>query len=169
MAMRPRDCSRGCDHHAPPAFLAEAERECRARGLRLTPLRRLVLELIARSPHPLKAYDLLEQLKQHQAQGRAAPPTVYRALDFWLEQGFIHRIASQNSYVGCPHPTEPHPRAFLVCERCQRVVELADDRLSRLLSRQAARHGFRARAQVIEVQGLCEGCAGDAPTRDHGR
>lgn len=157
--MRPGDCSRGCAHHDPGLFLAEAERACRCRGLRLTPLRRLVLELIARSPHPLKAYDLLEQLKAHPGQRRAAPPTVYRALEFWLEQGFVHRIASQNSYVGCPHPGEPHPRAFLVCEHCQRVIELADHRFGRILSRQAARYGFQARAQVIEVQGLCAACA----------
>jgi Fur family zinc uptake transcriptional regulator len=157
--MRPRDCSRRCAHHDPGAFLAEAERECRQRGLRLTPLRRLVLELIAKSPHPIKAYELLESLKQRH--GRAAPPTVYRALEFWLGQGFVHRIASQNSYVGCPHPTEPHPRAFLVCEGCQGVIELAEDRLSRLLTREASRHGFHARAQVIEVQGLCEACAAE--------
>ena len=71
--------------------MADAARLCRERGVRLTPLRARVLEIVWRSHRPSGAYDILAVLA---AEGRsAAPPTVYRALDFLLEQG-LGRVAN---------------------------------------------------------------------------
>ena len=56
------------------AFVREVERVCRQRGLRLTPIRANALRLIAAAGRPVKAYDLLDQMKAtHDA---AAPPTI---------------------------------------------------------------------------------------------
>src|SRR5918999_799750 len=85
---------------------------CDQRGARLTPLRRRVLELVWRGHEPVGAYDLLAQM------GRAAPPTVYRALDFLIEQGLVHRIESLNAYVGCDRPEAAHASQFLICTDC---------------------------------------------------
>src|SRR5690606_14456498 len=84
---------------ATTAKLAHATALCDRRGSRLTELRRLVLGLILDADAPTGAYDLLERLRAHR--GAAAPPTVYRALDFLLEQGFIHRIERLSAFVGC--------------------------------------------------------------------
>src|SRR5690606_29433035 len=93
------------DHpHDARRFVRAVTEACRARGLRLTPLRLEVLELVAASEKPVKAYDLLDRLKTDRA--GAAPPTVYRALDFLLDNGFIHKLESINAYVGCHHPDE---------------------------------------------------------------
>ncbi|HXD37644.1 MAG TPA: transcriptional repressor, partial [Rhodanobacter sp.] len=70
-------------HHDAKGFVHAVEAASQARGLRLTPLRKEVLELIASEHKPIKAYDLLALLREKH--GNAAPPTVYRALDFLLE------------------------------------------------------------------------------------
>ena len=82
--------------------LARAEKSCAERGTRLTELRRRVLELVWRSHEPIKAYEILDHL--HSKPRRAAPPTVYRALDFLRREGFVHKIESMNAYVGCGAP-----------------------------------------------------------------
>src|SRR5277367_4850296 len=68
--------------------IAAADRVCVASGARLTDLRRQVLELVWRSHQPVGAYEILERLAADSGR-RAAPPTVYRALDFLLEQGLV--------------------------------------------------------------------------------
>ena len=105
------------DHrHCLKDALDRAAALCRDRGVRLTPIRRRVLELVWSGHRPLGAYDILDAL---QAERRgAAPPTVYRALDFLREQGLVHRIESRNSFVGCPDPDTPHGGQFLICRTC---------------------------------------------------
>ena len=134
----------------------EIEQHCRQRGLRLTPTRRRVLELVLAADGPVKAYDLLDQLKTEQP--GAAPPTIYRALDFLLENDFIHRLETLNAFVSCFHPQESHQGQFLICEHCQSVAEIHDDRLADQL-RDAARHqDFEPSRQVLEIYGLCSEC-----------
>ncbi len=149
-----------CDphHHVHDSdqFLREVEDVCRERGLRLTALRERVLRLIAAAERPLKAYELLELMRE--GHGPAAPPTVYRALDFLLENGFIHKLESINAFVGCHHPRVQHSVPFLICDRCQNAVELEDERVTELLREQAEALGFRPQAQTLEVHGLCARC-----------
>ena len=143
---------RSCQEHA----LGTAERLCAERGLRLTPLRRRVLELIWRSHAPVGAYDLLEGLRG--AEGRTAPPTVYRALDFLRAHGLIHRIESLNAYVGCVHPAGEHGGQFLICSDCGAAAEVHDPRLDAAIARRAEELGFAVREQTVEVRGLCAPC-----------
>jgi Fur family zinc uptake transcriptional regulator len=145
-------------HHVHDAdgFVRAVEQACEQRGLRLTPLRAQVLGLVAAAGKPIKAYDLLDRMKAEN--GSSAPPTVYRALDFLLEQGFIHRLASINAFVGCHHPQVRHSVPFLICDKCQNAIELEDTRISALLGEQADDHGFETRAQTLEVHGTCADC-----------
>lgn len=146
-------------HHVHDAggFVRAVEQACAARGLRLTPLRAQVLGMVAAAGKPTKAYDLLDRMKAEN--GSSAPPTVYRALDFLLEQGFIHRLASINAFVSCHHPQVQHSVPFLICDRCQTAIELEDERIPSLLDSQAKALGFAPRAQTLEVHGLCATCA----------
>lgn len=133
-----------------------AETLCDERGLRLTPLRRQVLELVWRSHEPVKAYEVLERLRRkHPA---AAPPTVYRALEFLQQQGLVHRIESMNAFIGCDTPHDRHDGQFLICRACGEVAEINDPAITRLLSRKAANHGFRIDNETIEIRGLCNNC-----------
>lgn len=136
-----------------------AERLCRERGIRLTAQRRRVLELICRADRPLGAYDLLAALRREQP--RAAPPTVYRALDFLLEQGLIHKLETLHAFVGCNHPDHPHASQFLICDRCGEVTELVDAAIADSLGEAAAATGFRPARPVVEVSGTCAACRRD--------
>lgn len=139
--------------------LADAERYCEERGLRLTRTRRQVLEIIWRGHEPVKAYDILDELKD--AGARAAPPTVYRALDFLLSACLIHRIDSLNAFVGCPVASGEHSAQLLVCSRCETVTEINDDAIRGVMERSATQHGFRVDPQTVEIRGLCRHCRSD--------
>jgi Fur family zinc uptake transcriptional regulator len=140
------------------AALKEATRVCQERKGRLTPQRQRVLELIWNSHKPVGAYAVLEQLRGEGYNG--APPTVYRALEFLLEFGLIHRIESLNAYIGCTHPGAEHSTQFLICSHCQKVAELDDPKVNRAIISTATRLGFSAVNPVIEIRGLCSECQG---------
>jgi len=141
-----------CKHDA----LAAAAAACARDGTRLTPIRKRVLELVWDSHQPVGAYALLEQLTEDGH--RPAPPTVYRALDFLLEQGLVHRIDRLNAFVGCTHPGERHRTLFLICRVCHRAQEIAADAIEQAVGREAARHAFRMEKLTLEVEGICHRC-----------
>jgi Fur family zinc uptake transcriptional regulator len=129
---------------------------CAERGARLTDLRRDVLALVWEGHEPVGAYHILDALKRRHP--GAAPPTVYRALEFLSEQGLIHRFESLNAYVGCDRPNERHVSQFLICERCNATAELDDPAITAAVARRAGDLGFAVARQTIEVRGLCPRC-----------
>ncbi len=149
-------------HHVDDAhgFVAAVERACQERGLRLTPIRSRVLSLIADAGKPVKAYELLELVREKKGVGADAPPTVYRALDFLMANGFVHKLESVNAFVACHHPnSDQHSVPFLICDRCHSAVELEDREVVTQLETRAKALGFQPQAQTLEVHGLCARCA----------
>ncbi|MCF7988825.1 MAG: transcriptional repressor [Thiohalocapsa sp.] len=142
--------------------LARAEALCAERGVRLTPQRRRVLELVCRAGHPIGAYDILSQIREGAA---AAPPTVYRALDFLLEQGLVHKLETLHAYIGCTHPEHPHSSQFLICADCGDVTELEDESIVGSLRTAAAETGFKPSRPIVEVIGTCANCALKPPRK----
>ncbi|KGY11427.1 XRE family transcriptional regulator [Vibrio tubiashii] len=141
-------------------LVKQIEEICSARGVRLTTQRKRVFELICASPKASSAYELLDELKESEPQ--AKPPTVYRALDFLLEQGFIHRVESTNSYIQCAScNAHKHFSHLLICDKCESVIELQDDNLVALLAKNAEAHGFAINNHVIESHGICQACSSD--------
>lgn len=137
--------------------LGDIEQFCQQQGLRLTTLRKQVLQMILQADGPIGAYDLLAGLDTEGGR-RAAPPTVYRSLDFLLEQGFIHRLSSINAYIPCCHPREGHQAAFLICQNCQQVQETSAASLIQALADLAAAGDFVPKQTSIEISGLCGRC-----------
>jgi Fur family zinc uptake transcriptional regulator len=141
--------------------LDAAATACQGRGAQLTPLRRTVLGLVLESPRPVGAYALLDLLKADRA--GAAPPTVYRALDFLLEQRLVHRLEKLNAFVACHvhdcGADHEHPAQFLICDRCGVVTELEEPQVSRALEAAASRAGFRPTRATVEIEGTCARCA----------
>lgn len=149
------------DHaHCIEDALALADHVCRQRGARFTELRRRVFELVWASHKPVGAYAILESLRTEGL--GSAPPTVYRALDFLLEHGLVHRIESLNAFVGCAHPGESHRGFFLICHRCGNADELQDPALADAIARSANQRGFATRHMTLEVNGTCGACSGRA-------
>ena len=129
---------------------------CERQGVRLTALRRRVLELVWRGHQPRGAYNILEEL--HRDGRHAAPPTVYRALEFLRMHGLIHRIESLNAFIGCVAPDEPHSGQFMICNSCGGAAEVNDLAISKALRRSASQSGFAIQQQTIEMRGLCPAC-----------
>jgi Fur family zinc uptake transcriptional regulator len=146
------------DHGACMAdALAAAEALARSRDERLTPLRRRVLEIVLESHRPIGAYDVLAALTRDRT--KPGPPTVYRALEFLLAQGFVHRIDSLSAFVGCFAPGKAHRSRFFLCLRCGRAAEIEDPDLDGALVAAAARAGFAATRETVEIAGVCGDCA----------
>ena len=121
--------------------LGKAAALCARRGARLTELRRRVLELVWQGHAAVKAYDVLDRLGR--APGSAKPPTVYRALDFLIAHGLVHRLESLNAYVGCPEPDASHKGRFLICDACGDVAEFESPAIRTAIAEQAQRARLR--------------------------
>lgn len=140
--------------------LLEAEEICRRKGARLTPIRRAVLQALLATHRPLGAYDLANVLPSDGAKA-LAPITVYRALDFLMEHGLVHKLESRNAFIACPHTHDPDDMVlFLICEACGGVDERTPGEVSAALSSALAREGFQARLPVMEIVGRCAHCIG---------
>ncbi|RFU44118.1 Fur family transcriptional regulator [Paraburkholderia sp. DHOC27] len=147
------------DHaHAatPEAALVMAEEYCRERGEKLTPIRRKVLELLLASGRATKAYSLLDDMRQ--IHPGSAPPTVYRALDFLLSAGLVHRIESINAFTVCHDLTQCQHGILVVCQQCGNVTELHQPKLRQALVAQIEDAGYRLASDEIELKGLCSAC-----------
>jgi Fur family zinc uptake transcriptional regulator len=141
--------------------LDRVEKLCRERGVRLTKLRRTVLELMLRGEQPVRAYDLLGKLDG--STGAKAPATIYRALNFLIAQKYVHKIESLNAFVVCLDVEHPHDSQFMICARCGDVMEIRDAAVTRALRRHVESQGFRLSEQNIEVRGLCAQCQAKQP------
>ncbi len=142
--------------HCIATAMTRAEETCRRKGIRFTRIRRRVLELIWAGHRPMAAYDLLQQLRREKP--NAEPPTVYRALDFLLENCLAHKIQSLNAYIGCAHSQHRHVSQFLICSGCQQVAELDDTELQQMIESKAARAGLETLRQTVEITGRCPQC-----------
>lgn len=139
--------------------LERAAASCRQRGASLTAIRREVLALLYRTPKGIKAYDLLEQMRQ--SRGNASPPTIYRALDFLIEHGLAHKIGRMNLFVACRHGNHSAPSLFLVCPKCNAVTELEDANVATTLYASLAATGHRLDSPEVEISAVCPQCAGN--------
>jgi Fur family zinc uptake transcriptional regulator len=141
--------------------LDRAERVCARAQVRLTPQRRRVLQIIAASHEAIGAYDILEQMAlkpRTDGKRRPAPVTVYRALDFLMAHGLVHRIATSNSYVACGREHREDAVLLLICSKCGQVGEIAAEPLVKAVAAGAAHHGFAVTGETHEVTGECRQC-----------
>ncbi|HEY0275896.1 MAG TPA: Fur family transcriptional regulator [Paenirhodobacter sp.] len=136
-------------------------RLCQERGVRFTPLRRIAYEVLLAAGGPASAYDLQRALELRLGR-RVSPPTVYRALDFLLQQGFIRRIETRNAFVPSAHPDDRHSGVFFLCTCCGTTVEVDVGALEAVLARDAAARGFQIGRRIVELQGTCADCLSSA-------
>lgn len=141
------------DHH-----LAQDGSGGSSLGGRLTPGRKAVLDILEKARRPIGAYEMIDLLASSVGR-RPAPTQVYRALDFLVEQGLVHRLASRNAFLACGHSHEAsEPVAFLICDACGHVDEATSPALAADVADVADRKGFAPRAQIIEIAGRCAAC-----------
>ena len=131
---------------------------CARKGTQLTDLRRQVLRLIMEADVPSTAYQLLDRLKESRA--KATPPTIYRVLDFLMQEHLIHKVERLNAFVPCAevNHAHAHPVQFLICRQCGTVAELEDRAVSEALEHAAHDKGFHAGHAIVEIEGTCAAC-----------
>lgn len=140
--------------------LTQAEQRCASRKLQFTPVRRRVLEILLERHRAMGAYEILDILA---AGGHGSqPPVAYRALEFLVQHGFAHRIERLNAYTACAYPAEEHVPAFLICRACKAVAEAETELRQGRLGKAAQCTGFVIERIVVEAEGLCPGCVGEA-------
>lgn len=137
----------------------QVEDACASKGLQLTPLRRRVLSILSENREPLGAYAIIERLSKLEGK-QIAPPTVYRTLDFFEENGFLHKIESRNVFAPCERPGHAYAGVLLLCDKCGRSQEFEDAPLVDALANTAAQAEFHLAHQMLELHGLCRSCAG---------
>ena len=142
---------------APRTRSLHAERVCAQRAQKFTPIRRQVLQALLSSHRPLGAYEVIDELAK--SMPRPAPITVYRALDFLMENGLVHRIESRNAFLACAHDHDAAAMvAFLICERCGSVGEIPAAPVAQSLNAAARATGFAPKLSVVEITGTCAHC-----------
>ena len=150
--MNPKEC------RAIEAQLDAAAEACTRQGAQLTELRRHVLGLVLQAEGPSTAYQLLDRLKA--TRKGAVPPTIYRALDFLIEQRLIHKVERLNAFIPCTEAGHHvHQVQFLICRRCGTVAEIEDSAVSTALEHAAEREGFHLGKAVVELDGTCAACS----------
>lgn len=138
-------------------LIAKAQGLCEKRGARLTKTRAEVLKLLAVHDGAVGAYDLLAELQK--VDSAAKPATIYRALDFLSQQGFVHKIESINAFVMCHHISDcNHPVQLLICDECGHVDEIQSNNLDLAIKAMADASGFSISHQIVEAHGHCQNC-----------
>ena len=136
--------------------ISAAEQRCATNSLRLTAVRRQVLEILLQEHVAMGAYDILEHLRK--AGFKSQPPVAYRALDFLVTNGFVHKVERLNAFIACSYPGQSHSPAFMICRRCDVVAETHSTPAKGTLGAAAKSAGFRIEQTVVEAEGLCPAC-----------
>ena len=131
---------------------------CARKGIQFTDLRRDVLRLLLEADGPSTAYQLLDRLKE--SRPSATPPTIYRVLEFLMQEHLVHKVERLNAFVPCAEADHAHghPVQFLICRQCGTVAEIEDRAVSEALESAAHGKGFHAGHAVVEVEGTCAAC-----------
>ena len=138
-------------------IIKQADDYCKTNGHRFTEPRQYVLQIVDRAKRPLTAYDILDHLGQYL--DKPKPPTAYRAIEFWQEHGFIHRIESLNAYILCSAGHTHEGSQFMICDDCGNVTEAHICSIPPSLKDKAQLHKFSVKHWSVELHGLCENCS----------
>ena len=140
------------------ASISRVDEICRSNNLGFTDIRRQVFEIIIKNNKPIKAYEILDEIRNI-TNKPSHPPTVYRAIDFLIENGFVHKLNSINSFVGCFHPKTHEECYFLICKKCNLYQECCDDSLKDKISKTAVHNKFVISNTTLEIEGHCLDCS----------
>lgn len=142
------------------SILKKFEAYCAAHDLRITPPRLIAFEIVNKSKTPITAYDVLDAMGK--TLDNPKPPTAYRALDFLVEHGFVHRIESLNAYVSCHEGHRHNGSQFMICDTCGRVEEIHLCTLPAKLQEKVEAEKFKLHHWNVELHGTCAKCAAKA-------
>ncbi len=137
--------------------LTKAEKLCQSYRVKLTPLRKTLLQLLYENKAPLTAYELLRLLRKFYPKIEAM--SVYRILSFLEKYHLIHRVLSCHAYAACNIPEHQHHPQLLLCEKCNHSEEIETESLKQAMDDISTKYAFFASKKPIEIFGICQACA----------
>jgi Fur family ferric uptake transcriptional regulator len=139
----------GWSEHA----LATLERE----GFRAGAARTRVVDALARQNCCATAQEIADELRDEQ--GRVGIASVYRALEVLDRLGLVHRldVGDGTARYEAAHPGGEHHH-HVVCNRCGRVAQFADDRLEQAIATLSQRLEFTIDQHDVVLRGTCPNC-----------
>lgn len=127
--------------------------------LKITELRKDILNIFLAAHKPLTAYEVLSKLKK--TRPKAEPPTVYRVIEYLMQKKLVHRIETGNKYVCCGQlenfQGEHHGFIFL-CAKCSNATEFTDEDFSHFIQHFSKKNSLMVDNTLIEIKGICAGC-----------
>jgi len=124
------------------------------KGVRLTPQRRLVLDIIHETPRHITADEILNYV-QSKTPG-VNKSTIYRTLDMLEETGCVVKSEAAGRFIY--HHAEEGHHHHLVCRVCGRSLECAEDVFIPLETEIHNKYGFTADIKHLVIKGLCRDC-----------
>ncbi len=124
------------------------------KGLRLTPQRKLILDIIHDAGEHLTADTIISHVQSRMPGVHKS--TIYRTLEILEEAGCVYKSALGNQFI-YHHPEEGHHH-HLVCRQCGKSIDCEDDVFAPVEKSIGAKYGFRVDFKHVVMSGLCEEC-----------
>ena len=83
-------------------IIKKSQESCASTGAKLTSKRKNVLTVLLTSSTPLSAYEVVERYKK-QFNESLPVMSVYRMLDFLIQEKLVHKLETAGQYVTCAH------------------------------------------------------------------
>lgn len=138
------------------ALLERFRRHLREHHQPVTRQRDLVAQAVFLAEDHVSVEGIRRELKQHATQVGTA--TVYRTLDLLVESGLVRAHDFGEGFKRYEPVVSQADHEHLICQRCGRVVEFANERLERMLPVLADEHGFQHQRHRLEIYGVCREC-----------
>lgn len=133
------------------------------RGLRMTPQRKLILDVFLKAERHLSSEELYNLVKKKdRSVGQA---TVYRTLKLLSESGIAREVDFGEGMSRYEHEFGHEHHDHLICELCRQSIEVVDPRIEALQERLARKHGFEIRSHKLDIFGICSRCRAKAKKR----
>jgi len=128
-----------------------------SRGMRNTEQRRNLIDVVFSSHEHFDADQLIEKLPRKGIEGYVSRPTVYRALNEFVDAGLLRKFELEGRSVyehDYGYPQHDH----LYCSKCSSLIEFQDDRMLEIRKQVASEHNFQDRSHRLIITGVCEPC-----------
>lgn len=124
------------------------------KGLKLTPQRILITDIIHDAKGHLTANEIIESVRQQMPGVNKS--TIYRTLDILEQAGCVYKSEQGNEFI-YHHDHEGHHH-HLICSRCGKAIACEEDIFSPVQRSVMKKYGFQADFKHLIVNGLCEDC-----------
>jgi Fur family ferric uptake transcriptional regulator len=140
---------------APTSAWSDVRDQLRAQGLRWTPQRRTLVDVLSRTNGHITGSELIERCRE--VDPTTIPSTVYRTLDVLEDLGFVrhaHGPDGREEFHVLPQQEHGHVH----CETCGRAWEIDASEGAEIVRALERRHGFAVNLSHVTISGRCADC-----------